>query len=155
MNRFKQKLIVVFLFVFALGSFYSCAHKEAADVMDTEAEIWELQLTGETKGKLKMMLKREEIEKDIYSIAGKFSGRIEDHIGGRGKLECKFEGKIEKNTLLADFTGYADMQNAGVSVDGTIKGTISKSQGSGTWSMTHSEGSSAGEWTIKIIKPSQ
>lgn len=155
MNRFKQKLIVVFLFVFALSSFYSCAHKEAADVIDTEAEIWELQITGETTGKLKMMLKREEIQKDIYSMAGKFSGRIKDHIGGRGKLECKLEGKIEKNTLLASFTGYADMEEAGVRVDGTIKGTISKSQGFGTWSMAHSEGSSAGEWTIKIIKPSQ
>jgi hypothetical protein len=155
MSRFTQKLIVVFLFVFALSSFYSCAHKEPVDIIDTEAEIWELQITGDTEGKLKMMLTRERIEKDIYSIAGNFSGRIKDHIGGTGELQCKLRGKIEKNIFLGDFAGPADMGVMSVYVQGTMKGAISKSQGFGTWSLTHQAGSSAGEWAIKIIKPCQ
>ncbi len=153
MKKLKHKVIVVFLFVLALNSFYSCApHK---DRIDTEAEIWEFQMTGLTEGKLEMMLKQVEIEKDISSIAGKFFGRIRDHYGGMGRLRCELEGKIEKNSFLADFTGYADVEKGRVSVTGSMRGTVRNSEGSGTWSLKHMHGFSSGEWTIKKIRTSQ
>ncbi len=134
---------VVVLFV--LSWFYSNAN-------GTEAEIWELQMTGDTRGTLKMALRRIEVGKDTYSIAGKFSGRIRDHESGPGLLRCKLKGKIEHRTLLADFTSYADTASY-VRLHGTMKGNLSESQGFGTWSLTHSQGSRAGEWTMKRIKP--
>lgn len=152
-KRFEHKVIVVFLFVLALNSFYSCApHKE---LIDSEAEMWEFQMTGLTEGKLEMMLKEVEIEKDISSVAGKFFGRIRDHYGGMGRLKCKLEGKIEKNSFLADFTGYADVEKGRVFITGSMRGTVWNSEGSGTWSLKHMYGFSRGEWTIKRMKTSQ
>ena len=107
MNRFNQQLMVMLLVVLVLSSLYSCVHQEPADVSNNETVILEIQITGQTTGKLKMMLSREEIQKDIYSVTGRFSGRIIDHVGGPGQLECKFEGKIEKNSIFGSFTGYA------------------------------------------------
>ena len=154
MKRLRHELTVLFLFVFALNSFYSCAARN--ERIDTETEIWEFQMTGQTEGKLEMMLKQVEIEKDISSIAGKFSGKIRDHYGGMGWLSCKLKGKIEKNIFLADFTGYADVTKGRVSVWGAMRGTVSNSQGSGTWGLKVSRGSaSSGEWTIKKIRISQ
>jgi hypothetical protein len=156
MKRFKNKLIAVFLFVLALSSFHSsAAHKEPIDIVDTEAETWELQLTGHTKGTLKMTLRRGEIQKHICPIAGEFSGRIEDHIGGTGELRCKLEGKIEKNFLRAYITGHADMEKEPVLLSGTMKGTISQSEGLGTYRIAHPRGSSTGKWTLRKIEPSQ
>lgn len=137
----------MFIFVFALTCFYSYAD-------GAETETWELQLTGEMKGTLKMILKRAQSETEIYSIAGKFSGKIHDYEGGLGRLSCKLKGKIEKGVFVASFTGYADLA-VNVRVKGTMKGTVSKSQGFGTWSLKHSQGSRAGEWTTKRLKPSQ
>lgn len=142
--------------MFALNSFYSyAADKEPTDIIDTKAEIWELQMTGQTKGTLKMVLKPVQTEKDICSIAGEFSGRIRDHLGGIGKVRCKLKGKIEKDSFLADFTGPADMRMCNVVVRGTMRGTVSKSQGSGTYRLRHARGSSSGKWTIKKIRTSQ
>ena len=152
-KRLKHKVIVVFLFALALNSFYSCVpHKER---IDSEAEMWESQMTGLTEGKLEMMLTQVEIEEDISSIAGKFFGRIRDHYGGMGRLRCELEGKIEKNSFLADFTSYADVEKGRVSVTGSMRGTVWNSQGSGTWSLKHMYGFSSGEWTIKKIRTSQ
>lgn len=117
------------------------------------AETWELQLTGDTQGKLELFLEREEIVKDTYSVRGKLSGLVQDYHGGPLELRCKLEGKIESNIILADFTGYAAHVEIGsVFVTGTIRGAISKSKGLGNFSMKHSMGSSVGEWTMKQIK---
>ena len=156
MKRFKQKLIVGFVFLFALNSLYSyAANKEPTDIIDTKAEIWELQMTGQTKGTLKMVLKPVQTEKDICTIKGEFSGRIKDHLGGIGNVRCKLKGKIEQDNLLADFRGPADMQRTNVFVKGTMRGTVSKFQGSGSYRLRHAIGSSSGKWTIKKIRISK
>ncbi len=147
MNCYKRRLMVPILALFALSWFYSY-------VNGAEAEIWELQLAGDMKGKLKMTLKQTKIEEEGYAIAGEFSGRVQDYEAGRGRLKCKLKGKIEKGVFVADFTGYADLA-VNVPVHGDVKGTISESQGAGTWGLTHSQGSRTGEWTMKRIKPSQ
>ena len=119
---------------------YACSQTQLASI------------TGQTKGKLNMVLERVKTEKDMHSITGEFSGSIIDHAGGAGQLECVLEGKIQKNSIQISFSGEADVVTK-VSVDGTMKGTISDSHGFGTWSIVHSEGSSVGEWAMKKIKP--
>lgn len=153
MNRFKQRFMVIFMPMLLLNYFVACAHKETTETAGIQAEVWELKITGDTEGTLKMVLRRAEIKRDTYSIAGEFSGNIIDHIGGQGQCVCKFKGKIEKNILSADFYGPAMMAGIGVQLTGTIKGNVSDSEGLGTFSLIHSMGSSDGEWTIKKIKP--
>ncbi|NIQ38805.1 MAG: hypothetical protein GTN81_09465 [Proteobacteria bacterium] len=147
MNRVKKKLMGMFIFVFTLTCFYAFAG-------GAETEVWELQLTGDIKGTLKMKLERAQNERENYSITGKFSGKIHDYEAGLGRLSCKFKGKIEEGVFVASFTGYADLA-VNVRVKGTMKGTVSRLEGSGSWSLKHSQGSRAGEWMIKKIKASQ
>ena len=152
MENLKLKFIVMFLFILALNYFFACAHKEPVVTGDTEAEIWECQLTGGTQGNLNMLIKRTKIENDIYAIAGKLYGKIEDHIGGTGEADYKLEGKIERDVFKASFSGHSEMAEGPSDVSGRMRGTVSKSLGSGTWNAIHSLGSSAGKYTMKKIR---
>ncbi len=127
--------------------------QDLPQIADVGTEVWELEVTGDSTGKLEMVLERAEIENNIHSVSGKLSGLIHDYHGGPLELRCKLKGKIENNMLLADFTGYAAQVEIGnVYVTGTIRGTIIKSKGLGTWNMKHSMGSSVGECTMKRIR---
>ena len=46
-----------------------------------------------------MLIKRTKIQNDIYVIAGKFYGKIHDHIVGKGEADYTLEGKIEGDFL--------------------------------------------------------
>jgi hypothetical protein len=155
MNRFKRNLVMLSLFLFGLSSFYSCAHKEPIGGGNTKVEPWELQLTGETVGTLKMLLERTEVKKGGYAITGKISGAIRDHIGGQGEAGYKLKGKIDNNVLVATLNGHSEMSTGFIFTSGSMRGTVSKSQGSGTWSIRHAGGWSAGEYTMKKIAPPQ
>jgi hypothetical protein len=98
-----------------------------------------------------MLLNRKEIEKDIYSIEGEFSGMAVDHIGGGGMVQCTYQGKITKNDLKFDFSGTGDMK-ALVHLRGSFSGTLSDAEGKGNYSLSHEQGSSYGEWSMKRVK---
>lgn len=152
MNRVKQRLTVVFLIVFLPYYFLGCAHEDTTGSAGARLEIWELQLTGQTRGTVEFRLQREKIEKDRYLINGRLFGSVIDHqAGGPSDLRCKLKGKIERNEMMADLTGHLSGTEIGaLRVAGKMLGTISESQGSGTWSITHSHGSSVGEWTALL-----
>lgn len=124
------------------ASFSACAHKELTETPDTETEIWEMQIKGDTEAKYSMLLKRVRIEKDVYSITGEFSGMAHDHIGGAGMVKCGLHGKIEKNNLKVHFTGHGDMAIS-LSLSGSFWGILSEWKGSGKWWVVHQEGCSA------------
>jgi hypothetical protein len=131
-------------------SHLACASPDDAE--NTKTEMWVVQITGQTEGTLKMVLKREKVAESIFSVSGGFSGSIKDHIGGSGDVKCIVKGKIEKNNVLADFKGDANMEDAEIFIRGTMKGTITELQASGKWNVTHSRGESKGKWTIKLKK---
>ena len=149
MTRLNSRFNTLFLLVFSMGYLFSCAHGDQIDPGDPEVEIWELQLTGQTQGTLSMLIKRTKIENDIYAIAGKFYGKIDDHIGGKGEADYKLEGRIEGDFFKASFSGHSEMAEGPSYVSGSMNGTISKSQGSGTWRALHSLGPSTGKYTMK------
>ena len=107
MARLNSRFLVVLLFVFSMSYFFACAHRGLIDTADTEVEIWELQLTGQTQGTLSMLIKRTKIPNDIYVIAGKFYGKIDDHIGGKGKADYKLEGRFKGGFFKANFSGHS------------------------------------------------
>lgn len=154
MSNFSQRIIVVFLFFFTLAGSTACIHKGPIDMPDSGIEVWELQINGETKAKYRMLLKRVRVEKDVWSINGEFSGIADDHMGGRGMVRCGFHGEIERNNLKVDFTGHGNMA-VSLSLTGSLWGTLFDSKGSGEWRVSHEEGQSKGQWTMKrIIKGS-
>lgn len=149
MSRLNSRFNAFLLYVFSIGCLFSCAHGDQIDPGGPEIEIWELQLTGQTQGTLSMLIKRTKIQNDIYVIAGKFYGKIHDHIGGKGEADYKLEGRIEGDFFKASFSGHSEMAEGPSYVNGSMKGTISKSQGSGTWRALHALGPSTGKYTMK------
>jgi len=148
---FKKHLVVFILFVFVPICFFTCSHKQSIDIKETEEEIWELQLTGEIVGKLKLSLTRVKIKNDIYTITGKVSGRLKDQRAGTGTAEYKLEGKIEKSVFNGNFSGSSYMEVGSSPTSGTINGMVFKSQGYGKYSVSHALGSSHGYYIMKKI----
>ena len=151
MTELKKHLMVFFLFVFVPICFFTCSHKQSVDIKETEAEIWELQLTGEIVGKLKLSLTRIKIKNDIYTITGKISGRIKEQRAGNGIADYQLEGKIEKSVFNGNFSGSSKMEVGSSPTSGTINGMLFKSQGSGKYSVLHALGSSHGYYIMKKI----
>ena len=143
--------MVIFLCVFVPICFFTCSHKQSIDIKKFEAEIWELQLSGEVVGTLKLTLTRIKIKNDIYTITGTISGRIKDQRVGNGTADYKLEGKIEKSFFNGNLSGTSKMEVGSSSTSGTIIGMVFKSQGSGTYSVLHALGSSHGYYIMKKI----
>ena len=151
MNKFRPRIVAVVFFILLTNFVFACAHK---GLSDTEAEKWEMQLTGNTVGKVNLLLQRKQIEKDVYDVTGKFGGMVTDYGGGGGLINGTLSGKIKGNVFQTRIAGSAKMASE-VEITGTIKGTISQFQGSGTYFVSHDEGSSAGKWTMERIRPPQ
>jgi hypothetical protein len=154
MIRSHQRIAGVILCFLPLIAFPSCTHKEPTERLGSKVEVWEMHITGETEATYRMQLRKARVEKDLYSIKGQFSGMADDHIGGRGRVECIFNGKIEGNHIKADFTGHGDMAIS-LSISGSFWGTLYESKGSGEWRVSHEEGQSIGHWTMRRVSPSQ
>ena len=148
MIKLKKDLMVFFLFVFVPICFFTCSHKQSLDIKKSEAETWELQLTGEIVGKLKLSLTRIKIKNDIYTITGKISGRIKEQRAGNGIADYQLEGKIEKSVFNGNFSGRSNMEVGSSHTSGTITGMVFKSQGSGKYSVLHALGSSHGYYIM-------
>ena len=148
MTKLKQHILVFLLFVFLPICFFTCSHKQSIDIKEAEAETWELQFTGEVVGKLKMLLKRNKIENEIYTVTGKISGRLKDYRAGTGTGEYKLEGKIEKEIFKANFSGSSNMEVGPSPTSGRLNGTVYKSTGYGKYSVLHAFGSSHGDYIM-------
>ena len=143
--------MVFFLFVFVPICFFTCSHKQSIDLSETTAEIWELQLSGEIVGNLKLSLTRIKVNNGIYTITGEISGKLKDRRAGTGTAEYELEGKIEKSVLNGNFSGSSKMEIGSSPTSGTIKGMVFESQGSGKYSVLHALGSSHGYYIMKKI----
>ena len=151
MTNIKGRYIAGLIFLFLLGCFSICVHNAPTEASDAEVETWDLRFMGQTEGSLKMILVRTKIDKEVYSIKGKISGPIDDHIGGSGEAKLKIKGKIENGVLMAKLTGQAEMNEYCSGVNGTMKGNISDSQGNGTFRVSHMGGDSTGEYSTNRI----
>ncbi|PKN65201.1 MAG: hypothetical protein CVU57_11230 [Deltaproteobacteria bacterium HGW-Deltaproteobacteria-15] len=126
----------------------SCAHNGTPEVQNATQEVWDFELTGDTRGNCKMLLARTKVQNDLFRIAGSFSGMTYDYVGGPGELDCKFNGKLKNRNLDCEFTGWGDMEEV-VFLNGRFTGTLNDEEGSGEWQVTHTRGSSAGTWKMK------
>ncbi len=151
MIQLKDKLILYFVFVFLL-SLLSCADMAPSVAKNAEAEIWQLEFSGQTRGNLEMTLNRIEIIKDAYSVSGKIVGEIEDHLGGSGIADFTLEGSIKDGVLKSSLNGHAAVAEGLSPTNGTLQGDLSDVEGSGTWTIMHTLGSSSGNYTMKRAK---
>ena len=110
----------------------------------------EMVLTGGTVAQYKMLVNRKEIGRDVYWIEGEFSGYAKEHKMYAGMVKCGFHGKITGNDLKGDFSGTGRFTIA-VHIVGSFWGTVSDTEGKGKYTVTHDDGGSEGEFTLKKI----
>lgn len=149
MKRFRQRAFLKPLYLFSLACLLSTTSAQPVAATHTNTETWEMLITGDTEGKLKMVLARMQTDQDIYSITGKFSGDVNDYMGGFGQCNFEFSGKITSGNITAEFEGFCITSEWDVTPKGYFKGTISSIKGSGTWKMEHDMGFSEGNWNMK------
>ena len=99
MSWLTFRINVLIMLVFVMSFFFACRYKAPSDAVDGKFEIWEIELAGNTKGKLTMTLGRKKIGEDKYSISGKMSGTIKDYRWGIGDADYKFKGKINNKFI--------------------------------------------------------
>ena len=148
MIKMKESLIAYLVFIISL-SFLGCVQTETSVMKEAKVEVWLLELSGQTRGKLEMTLQRAETKEDIYSVKGKITGKIEDHLGGAGRASYTIKGSIDNGVLKARLGGSSDMDAGSSFINGTIQGNLSDSKGAGTWKMTHELGPSSGTYTME------
>ena len=146
-----QKILVVGLAMALITSCYSCAHKDSSVTSGTPMEVWEMVLMGGTVAQYKMLVYRNKIGREAYSIQGEFSGHAVEHKMYRGLVNCNFHGKITGNDLKGDFTGTGHFA-MDVHIVGSFWGTISDTEGKGKYTLTHDDGGSEGDFTLKRVK---
>lgn len=145
-NRRRSELITV---MFVLSVCFACAHSDEINKMNADVEVWDLQLRGQTQGKLQMLLKRTEIDTGKFSIVGKISGAITDHKAGSGEASFTVKGKIVNDVLMLSLMGFSEMTQGSSNLNGSMKGVLSESEGSGSWRVMNALGTSAGEFSMK------
>ena len=159
MYNLRRMIPMAFLFIVVMSLSPATGYGQNVQLAgsgDAQEEIWELVITGETEATCNMVLKKVENEVDTYTVTGKFKGELMDAIWGAGTLRCKLKGKTKKSVFVAQISGQAYMRDghaAGVhSLWAKLRGSLSRSQGFGTWSVQHEHGSPSGKWTAKKIR---
>lgn len=157
MTKLKDNVFMIIALVSALGFFCSCAHNGSMDTSLADAEVWELTITGGTQGKCSMFLRPSKGTENFYNVEAEFSGRIHNEPWGPGKLNFNLHGKSRKKDFKADMSGFVLMlegQAAGtnVSVTGYAEGSLSETEGLGTWSVNYKFGVSEGQWRAVKVK---
>ncbi len=147
----KNSLILCFVFIVSL-SLLDCANMAPDATTGAVPEFWELEFTGQARGNLRMTLRRVEIEKGVYSVSGNIVGEIVDHLGGPGEADFSLNGSIKDGVLESNLNGHAAVAEGLSSTNGTFKGNLSDFEGSGSWTIMHTLGSSSGNYTMKRSK---
>ncbi|MGD8667296.1 MAG: hypothetical protein PVG59_19340 [Desulfobacterales bacterium] len=146
-------LNLLIIIVFTWAFFQACRSDSLSNNRDSDTEIWEIELSGNTEGKLQMRLEKKKIGTAKYSISGRLYGTINDYRWGIGEADYKLSGTIENQSIKASFSGLSDMAEGPSGSNGNFSGTLSDSQGSGIWKIIiHARGRSDGTFIMKKIE---
>jgi len=136
-----------------IASCYSCAHKDSSGTIGTQTEVWEMVLTGGAVAQFKLVVNIKEIGKDVHQIEGELSGYVREHEKYGGLMKCDLNGTITGKDLKGGFLGIGHY-GMDVHITGYFWGTASyeEGKGKGKYTLTHDDGGSEGEFTLKRIK---
>ena len=161
MKSLRKNIVLMFVVsIFAINQFYAhlcCDSADAGDLESVKEEVWELHLTGDWEAKFEILCKKASPEEGVFVLSGKFSGSVEDSQWGNLDIRLKIEGEDDRSSFIAVLSGDVTGTESAAStyrgsVKGKLKGTLSHSQGSGTYGIIHNLGAPSGEWTLKKIR---
>jgi hypothetical protein len=116
----------------------------------TPAQIWTGEMTGMFVGTMKLKVWQDENKKGEMIIQSKVKVKLESTRGhGSGYAQGTINGKIKDGLLKAMFNGTAHVAQGSRPFRGKMIGTLSDSQGLGTYDLNTSVGQYTGEWTME------
>lgn len=145
-----SKLIVVFSILIA--GFFIVGYATSQVASAAEGEEWVGKVTGMADGDLKLFVTPTGGEGD-GSVRGKLTVDL-DFTGtyGSATATCSIKGNVTNGILKGIISGSVLLDVGSTGIDGELIGTISETQMSGTWSVTHIAGSHSGEWTAEKVQ---
>lgn len=115
--------------------------------------LWVGEMTGMGEGEMKLNSWEVTGEGDVQEVNSQVLVKITSTAGGYGggTLTGRLTGRIKDGLLEATFVGFARVSDGNASVHGRFIGTVSETQGFGTWDMTASGegGRFTGEWSVQ------
>jgi hypothetical protein len=146
-----SRLTVVFIVLIAVFFIVGYATSQVASAADSEE--WVGKVTGMADGDLKLFITPTGGERD-GSVGGELTVDL-NFTGAYGSATaiCSIKGKITNGILKGIISGSVLLDVGSTGIDGELIGTtISETQMSGTWSVTHIAGSHSGEWTAEKVR---
>lgn len=138
-------LLIVF---FAVVSILGCASTQF--VPDADSEKWVGKISGMAEGDLKLFIMVTQGQSNLHSVSGPLTMNLKTTTGyGDAKVEGRIKGKIKSGNMNAKIFANVSVEGSVYQLSGKMVGTISKTQASGTWSLSHIEGSHSGKWTAE------
>jgi hypothetical protein len=102
-------------------------------------------------GDVSIIIKRPSGEDNTFPFKGRVFITAKEIAGGygKGKIKCTINGKVKDGAMKARVYGMVVTGGGFTDVSGTFGGTMSKTQASGIWQLSHSEGFHYGKWTAE------
>ncbi len=137
-------LLMFVAFLFIVG----CA--ATPDAPDVEKETWKGEIAGMLEGDLELFITRTEKRGEVF-VTGRINFHIRKTAGGHGAGTAagSVKGKIVDGVLDVLLSGNARLQAGYSRVTGGLKGNMSETAASGSWTVNHREGRHSGTWTAK------
>lgn len=113
-------------------------------------QIWAGEVTGMAYGKLVLNAWEVEGTENEFTVKSRVKVKLKNTGGfGSGDLMGTIKGKIKDGLLQAKFSGTAYVSDGSSQVFGNVIGTLSGTQGFGTYNLTSRVGQYKGKWTIE------
>ena len=146
-NKWLKLLFLLIIIVLIFG----CAATEPTP--NVAKEMWVGEMSGMVTGTLNLMSWQTHGEGDVHSVTSMLDLEFDSTTGGygNGTLTGRLTGRIKDGVLDATISGHAESQDGSAMVRGKFVGTVSETQGFGTWKIFASQENIhfSGEWSIE------
>ena len=127
------KWLKLLLLLIINGLLFGCAITEPVPTGDKIT--WVGEMTGMATGKLELIAWRAHGQGDVQSISSTFDLEFGSSAGafGHGNFRGRLTGRIKDGVLEATISGHVESQDGADTARGKFVGTVSETQGFGTW----------------------
>jgi hypothetical protein len=149
-NLSYKSLTIPMVCLIILCSFIGTASSQQAST-NAYTEVWAGELTGMVEGTMTLNALAIDETKNELTMESKIKMKINRHTAGFGKVSLKgtLKGRIKDGLLQAIISGYAHDEDGRYRAKGPLIGTLSETQGFGTYSIFCNGMYYKGEWTLE------
>ncbi len=146
----KHIILTLFLTCFLTVLFYTSTAICGTLSKTAPAQIWNGEMTGTIKGRMTINAWPDKINDDEMIFESKVKMKLKATNGyGSGYAKGIITGRIKDGLFNGQFKGMAHVSEGSAVLKGKMVGSLSGSQGLGTYKFTARGGYYSGEWTLE------